>query len=85
MTAASIRTGGFSTYESSYQSNTLNLLFIKASTAPIRIVLSKMVVIAIVGGTGGVGRTLVEAFVADGKYQVIVLARKVQLTFNATR
>ncbi|KAF1955369.1 NAD(P)-binding protein [Byssothecium circinans] len=36
-----------------------------------------MVVVAIVGGTGAVGKTLVDAFKADGKHEVIVLARKV--------
>ncbi|KNG52515.1 nmra-like family protein [Stemphylium lycopersici] len=36
-----------------------------------------MVTVAIVGGTGNVGKTLVDAFVADGKHKVIVIARKV--------
>jgi nucleoside-diphosphate-sugar epimerase len=38
-----------------------------------------MVVVAIFGGTGGVGRTLVDAFKADRKHQVIVFARKVNM------
>ncbi|KAK2740010.1 NmrA-like family protein [Colletotrichum kahawae] len=33
--------------------------------------------VAIAGGTGGLGRALVEAILARGKYQVIVLTRKV--------
>jgi uncharacterized protein YbjT (DUF2867 family) len=36
-----------------------------------------MVVVAVVGGTGSVGRTIVDAFKEDGKHKVIVLARKV--------
>ncbi|TVY76133.1 Oxidoreductase swnN [Lachnellula suecica] len=36
-----------------------------------------MVVVAIVGGTGNVGKTLVDAFKEDGKHEVIVLGRKV--------
>ncbi|KAJ0356677.1 hypothetical protein COL154_010896 [Colletotrichum chrysophilum] len=33
--------------------------------------------VAIAGGTGGLGRALVEAIQARGRYQVIVLTRKV--------
>lgn len=36
-----------------------------------------MAVIAVAGGTGNVGRTLVEAIVATGKHEVKILARKV--------
>lgn len=36
-----------------------------------------MVVVAIVGGTGNVGKTLVDAFKESGKHDVIVIARKV--------
>jgi uncharacterized protein YbjT (DUF2867 family) len=36
-----------------------------------------MVVVAIVGGTGSVGRTLIDAFKESGKHDVVVLARKV--------
>ncbi|KAJ4315043.1 hypothetical protein N0V94_006155 [Neodidymelliopsis sp. IMI 364377] len=40
-----------------------------------------MVVVAVVGGTGNVGKTIVDAFKEDGKHEVIVLARKAnQLT-----
>ncbi|KAF2640795.1 NAD(P)-binding protein [Massarina eburnea CBS 473.64] len=42
-----------------------------------------MVFIAVVGGTGGVGKTLVDAFNADGKHEVIVLSRKVPEGKNA--
>lgn len=41
-----------------------------------------MVTVAIVGGTGNVGKTLVDAFVADGTHKVIVMARKVRLHFH---
>ena len=36
-----------------------------------------MVVVAVAGGTGNVGKTLVDAFKEDGKHEVIALARKV--------
>lgn len=36
-----------------------------------------MVVIAVAGGTGSVGQTIVDAFEEDGKHTVVVLARKV--------
>ncbi|KAH7153442.1 hypothetical protein EDB81DRAFT_855820 [Dactylonectria macrodidyma] len=36
-----------------------------------------MVTVAVAGGTGGVGRTLVDALRNDGNHQTIVLARKV--------
>lgn len=36
-----------------------------------------MVTIAVAGGTGNVGRSIVEAIVAAGKHQVIVLSRQV--------
>lgn len=35
--------------------------------------------IAVAGGTGNLGRTIVEAIVADGKFEVVILARKVRL------
>lgn len=36
-----------------------------------------MVVVAVVGGTGNVGKTIVDAFKEDAEHKVIVLARKV--------
>ena len=36
-----------------------------------------MVVVAVVGGTGSVGKTIVEAFLENGTHQVIVIGRKV--------
>lgn len=38
-----------------------------------------MVVIAVAGGTGNVGRTIVEALVAVGKHDIVVLSRTVRL------
>lgn len=38
-----------------------------------------MVVVAVAGGTGNVGRFLVDAIVATGKHDVKVLSRKVHL------
>lgn len=35
--------------------------------------------IAVAGGTGNLGRTIVEAIVADGKFEVVILGRKVRL------
>lgn len=40
-------------------------------------IFTKMVVVAIAGGSGGLGRTLVEGIQARGKHEVIVLSRKV--------
>ena len=37
----------------------------------------KMTVVAVAGGTGDVGRTLVDELVASADFDVIVLARKV--------
>ena len=37
-----------------------------------------MVQVAIAGGTGNLGRTLVDALVANGKHQVFVLSRQVR-------
>lgn len=37
-----------------------------------------MTVIAVAGGTGGVGKTLVERLLLEPKYQVIVLSRSVR-------
>jgi nucleoside-diphosphate-sugar epimerase len=36
-----------------------------------------MVVVAVAGGTGAVGRNIVEALVSQGKHKVIVLSRTV--------
>jgi uncharacterized protein YbjT (DUF2867 family) len=36
-----------------------------------------MVTVAIAGGTGGVGRAIVNSIVANGKHKAIVLARRV--------
>lgn len=36
-----------------------------------------MVVVAVAGGTGAVGRNIVEALVSQGKHEVIVLSRTV--------
>jgi predicted dinucleotide-binding enzyme len=41
-----------------------------------------MVVVAVVGGTGNVGKTIVEAFIADGTHKVIVLGRKVSMRIS---
>lgn len=35
-----------------------------------------MSVIAVAGGTGGVGRAIVDALNATGKFEVVVLSRK---------
>ncbi|KAJ4199824.1 hypothetical protein NW767_007803 [Fusarium falciforme] len=35
--------------------------------------------VAVAGGTGNLGRTIVEAIIADGKFQVVILAREVDL------
>lgn len=42
-----------------------------------------MSTIAIAGGTGQLGRALVDALVAQGKYEVIVLARGVSISLLA--
>lgn len=46
-----------------------------------------MVVVAIAGGTGGVGRTVLDAIAEAGEHQAIVLSRTVSLpiaiAFNA--
>jgi uncharacterized protein YbjT (DUF2867 family) len=36
--------------------------------------------VAVAGGTGNLGRTIVEAIIADGKSQVVILAREVDLS-----
>lgn len=36
-----------------------------------------MVIVAVAGGTGSVGKTIVDAIKADGTHEVIVLTRKV--------
>jgi uncharacterized protein YbjT (DUF2867 family) len=38
-----------------------------------------MVVVAVVGGMGSVGKTIVEALQDDGKHDVLVIARKVSI------
>lgn len=38
-----------------------------------------MAIIAVAGGTGNLGRTLVKAIVATGKHEVKILGRKVCL------
>lgn len=41
-----------------------------------------MVVVAIAGGSGNLGRALVDALKAKGGSEVVVLARKVRLSFE---
>jgi len=36
-----------------------------------------MVVVAVAGGTGAVGRNIVEALIAQGKHEVVILSRTV--------
>lgn len=43
-----------------------------------------MVVVAVAGGTGGLGRMLVDALVATGKHDVKILARKVGVRTTVT-
>ncbi|KAF9693840.1 hypothetical protein EKO04_008111 [Ascochyta lentis] len=43
-----------------------------------------MVVVAVVGGTGNVGRTIVDALKEDGNHEVIILARKTLQGDSAT-
>ena len=43
-----------------------------------------MVVVAVIGGTGNVGKTIVDGFKEDGTHQVIVLGRKVSTSTNHT-
>jgi NAD dependent epimerase/dehydratase family enzyme len=38
-----------------------------------------MVTVAIAGGTGGVGRTIVEELVGQDKHEILILSRKVQI------
>lgn len=40
-----------------------------------------MVVVAVAGGTGAVGRSIVEALVSQAKHEVIVLSRTVRHIF----
>jgi uncharacterized protein YbjT (DUF2867 family) len=42
-----------------------------------------MVTVAVAGGTGKVGRTIVEAIVAAGKHEVVVLSREVSLLIKS--
>ncbi len=39
-----------------------------------------MSVVAVAGGTGQLGRCIVEAIVVDGTYEVVILARQVFLS-----
>ena len=39
-----------------------------------------MVTVAVAGGTGGIGRTIVEELVLQGKHRVVILSRSVRLT-----
>jgi NAD(P)-dependent dehydrogenase (short-subunit alcohol dehydrogenase family) len=41
-------------------------------------------IVAVAGGTGNLGRTIVKALVDSGKFQVFVLGRKVSLRRSAT-
>lgn len=40
-----------------------------------------MVTVAVAGGTGGIGRAIVEVIAEGGKHKIIVLARKVSSKF----
>lgn len=42
-----------------------------------------MVNVAVAGGTGGVGRTIVDALNADSQHHTIVLARKVCIDLSS--
>ena len=44
-----------------------------------------MVVVAVAGGSGHVGRTIVETLVEIGEHEVIVLGRKVRAHFRSER
>jgi len=37
-------------------------------------------VVAVAGGTGGLGRTIVEAIIETKKFEVVILARQVPFT-----
>ena len=39
-----------------------------------------MVTVAVAGGTGKVGRTIVEAIIAAGKHEAVVLSREVSIS-----
>lgn len=41
-----------------------------------------MSVVAVAGGTGSIGRAIVDAIIAQGKYEVIVLGRNVCSVMN---
>jgi uncharacterized protein YbjT (DUF2867 family) len=43
-----------------------------------------MPVIAVAGGSGGVGKTIVEKLLEESKYDVVVLSRGVCLLSNST-
>jgi NAD(P)-dependent dehydrogenase (short-subunit alcohol dehydrogenase family) len=36
-----------------------------------------MITVVVAGGTGGIGKTIVQALVREDKYNVVVLSRKV--------
>jgi uncharacterized protein YbjT (DUF2867 family) len=44
-----------------------------------------MTVIAVAGGSGGVGKTIVEQLVQEPKFQVIVLSRQVSAVSDRPR
>ena len=44
----------------------------------------KMVVVAIAGGTGGIGRAIIEELERNGKHDVIILGRKVSVLLVST-
>jgi uncharacterized protein YbjT (DUF2867 family) len=41
-----------------------------------------MVTVAVAGGTGKVGRTIVEAIVAAGEHKVVILSREVSVSYE---
>lgn len=45
----------------------------------------RMSVLAVAGGTGGVGRTIVDELVAQGKHKIIILSRKVGSDLDRSR
>lgn len=40
-----------------------------------------MIVVAVAGGTGGIGRAIVNSIIRNAKHKVVILARKVSLRF----
>lgn len=55
-----------------------NLAPLQQCSLPI-VLVSTMVVVAVAGGTGGVGRTVLDAIAKSGQHQAIVLSRTVSL------